>query len=127
MPPQVLYSQLVEGKHAPGGQKSFKDNIRENLKKCHIGIKTREATATHKAAWRLLVQDGAAQYDDHLHSAAEDKRRCRKEIASTKKVPPKPTKNPLPTLAHIAPKYAGPRPIRTRKENQHTPPPPEDP
>ncbi|KAL7376495.1 hypothetical protein ABVT39_009175 [Epinephelus coioides] len=95
LPKQVLYSQLVQGKRAPGGQKKrYKDNIKANLKKCHMGLKTWEATARNRAAWRQLVRDGAAQYDD-LHSAAEDKRRRRKEIASTKKVPPKPTLRPL--------------------------------
>ena len=50
LPKQVLYSQLVQGKRAPGGQKKrFKDNIKANLKKCHIGLQT-----TNRAAWRQL-------------------------------------------------------------------------
>ncbi|KAK0142398.1 Craniofacial development protein 2 [Merluccius polli] len=92
LPKQVLYSQLVQGKRAPGGQKRrYKDNIKDNLKKCHICLKTWEATARNRAAWRQAVQDGAAQYNNDLHSAAEQKRRRRKETTSTKKVPPKPT------------------------------------
>ncbi|KAJ3606704.1 hypothetical protein NHX12_026223 [Muraenolepis orangiensis] len=40
LPKQVLYSQLVKGKRAPGGQKKrYKDNIKTNLKKCHIDLK----------------------------------------------------------------------------------------
>ncbi|KAK0131511.1 Parathyroid hormone/parathyroid hormone-related peptide receptor [Merluccius polli] len=62
LPKQVLYSQLVQGKRAPGGQKRrYKDNIKDNLKKCHICLKTWEATARNRAAWRQAVQDGAAQ------------------------------------------------------------------
>jgi hypothetical protein len=48
LPKQVLYSQLVQGKHAQGDQKKrFKDNIKANLKKCHIDLKSWEATATN--------------------------------------------------------------------------------
>ena len=90
LPKQVLYSQLSTGQRAPGGQKKrYKDNIKTNIKKCHIDPKTWEATATNRVAWRQLVQDGAAQYNDDLHSAAAVKRRLRKEKAS--KVQPKPT------------------------------------
>ncbi|KAF0031718.1 hypothetical protein F2P81_016273 [Scophthalmus maximus] len=92
LPKQALYSQLVLGKRAPGGQKKrYKDNIKANLKKCNIGLETWEATATNRATWRKLVRDGASQYNGDLNSAAEDKRRGRKEISANKMVPPKPT------------------------------------
>lgn len=44
LPKQVLCSQVVEGKGAPGGQKKrYKDNIKTNLKKYHIDLKTWKA------------------------------------------------------------------------------------
>ena len=97
LPKQVLYFQLVEGKRAPGGQKKrFKDNIKANLKKCHIDLKSWEASTTDRTIWRNLVREGAAQYNDDLHHAAQDKRRRRKERASTKQAQPKPTSTTFP-------------------------------
>ncbi len=91
LPKQVLYSQLVEGKRAPGGQKKrYKDNIKTNLKKCHIDLKAWEDMATDRPTWGNLVREGAAQYNEDLHHAAQDKRRLRKERATTKQAQPQP-------------------------------------
>ncbi|KAJ3586058.1 hypothetical protein NHX12_012459 [Muraenolepis orangiensis] len=96
LPKQVLYSQLVKGKRAPGGQeKSYKDKIKTNLKKCHIDLKAWEDMATDRATWRNLVREGAALYNDDLCHAAQDKRRPRKERA-TKQVQPKPPTTTFP-------------------------------
>lgn len=85
LPKQVLYSQVAEGKRAPGGQKKrFKDNIKTNPKKGHIDLKAWEDMATDRATWRNIVCEGAAQYNADLHHAAQDKRRLRKERATTK-------------------------------------------
>ncbi|KAJ3582703.1 hypothetical protein NHX12_000331 [Muraenolepis orangiensis] len=101
LPKQVLYSQLVKGKRAPGGQKKrYKDNIKTNLKKCHIDLKAWEDMATDRATWRNLVREGAARYNDDLCHAAQDKRRLRKERATTKQVQPKPP--PLHSPVHTA-------------------------
>lgn len=92
LPKQVLYSQLAEGKRAPGGQKKrYKDNIKTNIKKFHIDLKTWEDMTKNRASWRILVHEGAALYNEELHHAAEHKRRLRKERASIKKVQSKPT------------------------------------
>nr|XP_061823852.1 uncharacterized protein LOC133611023 [Nerophis lumbriciformis] len=97
LPKQVLYSQLVEGKRAPGGQKKrFKDNIKANLTKCRIDRKSWEVKAKDRTMWRNLVCEGAAQYNDDLRHAAQDKRRLRKERASTKQAQPKPTTTTFP-------------------------------
>ncbi|KAJ3613399.1 hypothetical protein NHX12_019648 [Muraenolepis orangiensis] len=97
LPKQVLYSQLVKGKRAPGGQKKrYKDNIKTNLKKCHIDLKAWEDMATDRATWRNLVREGAALYNDDLCHAAQDKRRLRKERATTKQVQPKPPTTTFP-------------------------------
>ncbi|KAJ8358405.1 hypothetical protein AAFF_G00441870, partial [Aldrovandia affinis] len=85
LPKQVLYSQLLTGQRAPGGQKKrYKDNIKANIKKCHIDPKTWEDTATNRTTWRKLVIEGAALYNNDLRRAAEDKRKLRKERVSTK-------------------------------------------
>lgn len=79
LPKQVIYSQLVERKRAPGGQKKkYKDNIKTNLKKFHIDLKAWEDVATDRPTWGNLVCEGAAQYED-LHHSAQDKRKLRKE------------------------------------------------
>ncbi|KAG5830945.1 hypothetical protein ANANG_G00298650, partial [Anguilla anguilla] len=88
LPKQVLYSQLLVGRRAPRGQKKrYKDNIKANIKKCHIYLNTWEDTATNRETWRNIVCKGAALYDNDLRCAAQDKRRLRKERASTKKAP----------------------------------------
>ncbi|KAJ8389084.1 hypothetical protein AAFF_G00122900 [Aldrovandia affinis] len=92
LPKQVLYSQLLTGQRALGGQKKrYKDNIKANIKKCHIDPKTWEDTATNRATWRKLVSEGAALYNNDLRRAAEDKRKLRKERVSTKKAQSQPT------------------------------------
>lgn len=97
LPKQVLYSQLVEGKRAPGGQKKrFKANIKTNLKKCHIDLKSWEVMATDRVTWRNTVREGAALFNADLHHAAHDKRRSRKERAATKQVQPKLTTTTFP-------------------------------
>ncbi|KAJ3585932.1 hypothetical protein NHX12_012339 [Muraenolepis orangiensis] len=97
LPKQVLYSQLVKGKRAPGGQKKrYKDNIKTNLKKCHIDLKAWEDMTTDRATWRNLVREGAALYNDDLCHAAQDKHRLRKERATTKQVQPKPPTTTFP-------------------------------
>lgn len=96
LPKQVLYSQLVEGKRAPGGQKKrYKDNIKTNLK-CHIDLKAWEDMATNRATWRNTVREGAALYNADLHHTAQDKHRIRKERAATRHVQPKPTTTSFP-------------------------------
>ncbi|XP_071060301.1 uncharacterized protein [Pseudochaenichthys georgianus] len=52
--------------------------------------------ATDRATWRNLVREGAALYNDDLCHAAQDKRRLRKERATTKQVQPKPSTTTFP-------------------------------
>ncbi|KAK1886523.1 Secreted RxLR effector protein 78, partial [Dissostichus eleginoides] len=102
LPKQVLYSQLVKGKRAPGGQKKrYKDNIKTNLKKCHIDLKAWEDMATDRATWRNIVREGAALYNDDLCHTAKDKRRLRKERATTKQPKPFTTTFPCPHCTRI--------------------------
>lgn len=109
LPKQVLYSQLLQGKRAPGGQKKrYKDNIKDNIRKCHIPLNTWETTVRNRPAWRKVVREGAAQYNRDLHSAAEQKRKRKKEITSTNKVPPKPITTPAHPCPHC-PKVCGSR------------------
>ncbi|KAL7834458.1 hypothetical protein SRHO_G00287050 [Serrasalmus rhombeus] len=97
LPKQVLYSQLAVGKRAPGGQKKrFKDNIKTNLKNCHIELKSWEDAAKDRMGWRNLVQKGAALYNVDLCQAAQVKRRLRKERLTSKQARPKSTTATFP-------------------------------
>ena len=97
IPKQMLYGQLKEGKRTQGGQrKRYKDNIKGNLKKCHIDPRTWEEKATDRTTWRNLVHEGAARYNDDLRRAAHEKRRLRKEKATTKPAQSNPTTTTFP-------------------------------
>lgn len=99
LPKQVLYSQLVEGNQAPGGQRRrHKDNLKTN----HINLKAWEDLVTDRATWRNTVREGAAIDNSDLHHAAQDKRRLRTERAATRQ--PRHSRTP----AHTAPQYSGP-------------------
>ncbi|KAK1894164.1 Gastrula zinc finger protein XlCGF7.1 [Dissostichus eleginoides] len=57
--------------------------------------------ATDRATWRNIVREGAALYNDDLYHAAQDKRRLRKERATTKQPKPFTTTLPCPHCTRI--------------------------
>ena len=61
LPKQILYGQLKDGRRRPGGpKKRFKDQVKSQMKKCHIPPANLENTANDRMAWKVAVARGVA-------------------------------------------------------------------
>ena len=80
IPKQLLYEQLKEGKRYQGGPKlRFKDSLKDNLKICSIDPHNFEKLATNRVTWRRCCNVSLKQFEDERISAAQVKRKCRKD------------------------------------------------
>ena len=71
MPKRILHGELMTGARSHGGQmKRFKDSLKAFLKDFGIDHNLWEKTAQNHAAWRGVINKGAAAYDSlHLETA----------------------------------------------------------
>ena len=80
----ILYGELLTGARSHGGQKKrFKDTLKASLKDFGIDHNSWETTAQNRAAWRGVINKGAAAYDSRRLDAAKSKRATRKSRASS--------------------------------------------
>ncbi len=96
LPKQILFCELSAGQRSVGGQqKRFKDNVKADLKKCNIDIKSWESLAQERSKWRQIVHDGCMELEINKSDAAEMKRERRKRRAELQS-DPWPTSNKCP-------------------------------
>ena len=84
LPKHLFYGELHQGKRTQGGQrKRYKDTLKASLKAFGINPDTWEEAATDRPGWRSLTHKGAAFCEKNRTQLAEEKRRARKQRAST--------------------------------------------
>ena len=97
LPKRILYGELLTGVRSYGGQKKrFKDNLKASLKNFGIDHNSWETTAQNRAAWRGVINKGAAAYDSRRLETAKSKRATRKSRASSAPETHDPTVLPCP-------------------------------
>jgi len=78
LPKQIFYSELTHGRrHVGRPRKRFKDELKENLKKCDIDPKNWEHLAEDRKAWRREVKDGVEHFEIERHRQINEKRDLR--------------------------------------------------
>ena len=79
LPKQLLYSELKNGKRNAGGQqKSFKDCLKANLKKCTINTNNWETLACECSNWRTAFTKSVMVFEDARTQDAREKGAKRK-------------------------------------------------
>ena len=97
LPKRILYGELLTGARSHGGQKKrFKDTLKASLKDFAIDHNSWETTAQNRAAWRGVINKGAAAYDSRRLDTAKSKRATRKSRASSAPKTHDPTALPCP-------------------------------
>ena len=97
LPKRILYGELLTGARSHGGQKKrFKDTLKASLKDFGIDHNLWETTAQNRAAWRGVINKGAAAYDSRRLETAKSKRATRKSRASSAPETHDPTVLPCP-------------------------------
>ena len=79
-----------------GQKKRFKDTLKASLKDFAIDHNSWETTVQNRAAWRGVINKGAAAYDSRRLDAAKSKRATRKSRASSAPETHDPTALPCP-------------------------------
>ena len=84
LPKRILYGELLTGARSHGGQKKgFKDTLKASLKDFGIDHNSWETTAQNRAAWRGVINKGAAAHDSRRLETAKSKCATRKPCASS--------------------------------------------
>ena len=99
LPKRILYGELLTGARSHGGQKKrFKDTLKASLKDFGIDHNLWETSAQNRAAWRGVINKGAAAYDSRRLETAKSKRATltRKSRASSAPGTHDPTALPCP-------------------------------
>ena len=82
IPKKLLFGELQNGKRSLGGQrKRFKDTLKVSLKSFGIEPASWEQTASDRVTWRAAIHHGASWHEDNAKSAAERRRKERKDRA----------------------------------------------
>ncbi|KAI8489099.1 hypothetical protein Bbelb_330840 [Branchiostoma belcheri] len=83
LPKILFYGELEEGVRSRGGQKKrYKDSLKVSLKAFNIKADSWERLASDRPLWRRTVREGAATCEKARRTAAQQKRRARKEGAA---------------------------------------------
>ncbi|KAI8513702.1 hypothetical protein Bbelb_080260 [Branchiostoma belcheri] len=83
LPKRLFYGELEEGVRSRGGQrKRYKDSLKASLKAFNIKADSWERLASDRPLWRRTVREGAATCEEARRTAAQQKRRARKEGAA---------------------------------------------
>ena len=97
LPKYILYGELLTGARSREVQKKrFKDTLKASLKDFGIDHNSWEMTSQNCAAWRGVINKGAAAYDSRRLKTAKSKRATRKSRASSAPETNNPTALPCP-------------------------------
>ena len=91
LPKQLFYSELSDGNRKVGKpKKRFKDNLKENLKLCHMDYRTWETDALERSVWRAAVKNGIKTFEENRKQHLENRRAARLHRQGYPRPPPPP-------------------------------------
>ena len=75
LPKRIFYSELSQGARKIGRpMRRFKDNLKENLKKCSMNVSNWEANSLERAQWRAELRSGVESFEEKRREHMQDLR-----------------------------------------------------